>query len=403
MASSFLTISMVTKEALRVLKNELGFAKGVNRQYDDSFGQTGAKIGSTLNIRKPNRYYAASGAALVTQDSTEASVPLTLSNQIHVGMTFSSKDLTLSIDEFSDRYVKPAIATLANKIDVDGLALANQVANSVGTYGTAPANLSAILAAGQKLDENGTPVDGMRSLVLNPAGQASMVGSLSGLFQSSEKIASQYEKGRMGEAAGFTFKMDQNVNAHTVGTYSGTPLVNGAGQTGSTLITNGWGVSLSTLLNVGDVFTIAGVYTVNPQSKIMVINSLKQFVVTAGAASDATGNSTISIFPAIVTSGAYQNVSSGPAAGAAITVLGASGATGSMNLAYHRDAFVLGMADLALPSGVEMAARATDPDAGLSLRIVRAYDINSDNHPCRIDMLYGWAALYPELACRIHG
>lgn len=402
MSNNLLTISMITKESVRILRNQFGFTKGVNRNYDDTFAQTGAKIGSVINIRKPVRYTTTNGPALQIQDVTDQSVPLQLTTQQHVDFQFNSKDMTLSIDEFGQRYLQPAINALANKIDFDGLALANQVYNAVGVPGTTPNTALIALQAGQKLSENATPVDGRRSLIINPAGEASMVDALKGLFQDSSKIAEQYSSGMMGRGLGFDWRMDQNVQAHTVGTYTGTPVVSGANQSGSALNTSGWGNSLLSLLSVGDIFTIAGCFNVNPVS-FQSTGALKQFTVTAGAVSDGSGLSTIQISPSIVLTGPYQNVSNAPGNGNALTVLGASGTVTPMNLAYHRDAFALGMADLELPKGVEMAARASDPESGISLRIVRDYDIVNDQHPCRIDVLYGWVAIYPEMACRIQG
>ena len=402
MSNSLLTISMITKEALRILKNNLGFTKGVNRQYDDQFANAGAKIGSVINIRKPVRYVVSNGSALVIQDVQDQYVPLTLSSQKHVGFQFSSKDLTLSIDDFSKRYLAPAVASLANQVDFDGMGLGSQVWNTVGTPGTTPNSFLTYLQAFQKLDENSAPMDGQRTVSINPIAQTTIINALTNFFNSQEQLKSQYEKGRMGTAAGMIWKMDQNVQNYTVGAQGGTPVVTGAGQTGATLNTQGWSNSITGLLNVGDIFTIAGVYSVNRQNHSQLSN-LQQFVVTATTNSSSTGTATISISPSIITSGAYQTCSASPANLAAITVLGTAGTVSPMNLAYHKDAFVLGPADLILPNGVDMAARASDPDTGLSIRIVRAYDINNDVMPCRLDILYGWSAVYPELACRIQG
>jgi hypothetical protein len=403
MGNSLLTISMITKEALRILKNNLGFTKSINRQYDDQFANTGAKIGSVINIRKPVRFVVSNGPALVVQDVADQYIPLTLSNQKHVGFQFSSKDLTLSIDQFNERYIAPAVASLANQIDYTGLQLASGVWNTVGTPGAAPTTLQTYLQAFQKLDENSAPMDGKRYVAINPAAQTSIVNGLTNFFNPQEIISSQYEKGRMGAAAGMIWKMDQNIGSYTVGTQGGTPTMTAvAGQTGSSINTMGWTASVTSLLNVGDVFTIAGVYAVNRQN-FQQLGSLQQFVVTAATSSSSSGTATIQIAPSIITSGPYQTCSAAPAASAAITVLGTGGTVSPMNLAFHQDAFVLGCADLMLPGGVDRAARASDPDSGLSVRIVRAYDINNDVMPCRLDILYGWCAPYPELACRIQG
>lgn len=407
MSNSLLNISMITKESLRILKNELGFAKGVNRQYDNQFAKSGAKIGSVINIRKPVRYEVTDGASLNLQNQSDQSEALTLDSQKHVGFQFSSKEMALNIDEFSDRYIKPAIAALANKIDYDGLGLYTNVWNTVGTPGTTPATLALALSAGQKLDENACPMDGQRSIVLNPAGQAGMVDGLKALFQSSEQIKQQYEKGLMGVAAGFKWKMDQNVRIHTTGAANGdSPLIDDttAADGDTSIHMDAFGNS-TTVLKEGDVFTIDGVYAVNPQSR-QSTGSLMQFVVQADVTSDGGGDADVTFLPALQSTGQYQNISALPANDAAVTVVGASvsdSVVTPVNLAYHKDAFVLGMADLPLPGGVDMAARASDPDSGLSVRIVKAYDINNDTFPCRIDVLYGWKAVYPELACRIQG
>jgi len=404
MGQSLLNISMITKESLRILKNELGFAKNVNRQYDDKFEHSGAKIGSVINIRKPVRYTVSDGPALQLQDIEDQSEALTLDSQKHVAFQFSSKELALNIEEFSERYIKPAVVSLANKIDYDGTGLFEDVYQAVGTPGTTPDDLDDALNAGVKLDNMGAPMDDQRSLVLNPAAQADMVYGLKGLFQSSEEIKKQYEKGVMGYAAGFKWKMDQNIRSHTIGQQGGTPEVKTtvSSQGASTIATEGWTSSAANRLKKGDVFTVAGVYAVNPQSR-QSTGQLQQFVVTADFDSDGSGEGDISVAPAMYTEGPYQNITAFPADGDAITVLGSGSVVSPQNLAFHKDAFVLGMADLPLPGGVDMAARASDEGSGLSVRIVKAYDINNDTFPCRLDVLYGWKTIYPELACRIVG
>jgi hypothetical protein len=310
----------------------------------------------------------------------------------------------LSVDDFSERFLSGGVRALANQVDTDGLLLAkNSTANFVGTPGTSPASALVYLQGQQKLDEMAAPRDNKRSFFISPAAQATTVDALKGLFQSSEKIAEQYESGVMGMALGGKFYMAQNIASHQVGALGGTPLVNGASQTGSTLNTKGWTASVTNVLKQGDVFTLAGVYSVNPITK-QATASLQQFVVTAAANSDGSGNSSVGIYPSIVTSGATQTVSASPADGAAISILsGTGGSSYSQNILCHEDAFTLGCADLQMPHGVDFAAVATDAESGLSIRIVRAYDINNDAFPCRMDILYGWAALRPEWACRITG
>lgn len=402
MANTLLTISMITREALRVLENNLTFAKGVNRQYDDQFAKSGAKIGDTLNIRKPARYVGRTGATLSVEDHTETSVPLQLATQFGVDVQFTSKDLALSLDDFGKRFLNPAMATVANKIDRDGLLSYRDVFNAVGTPGTVPNSLLTYLNAGVKMDFQACPKDGERSIVVGPLAQATIVDALKGLFQSSDQIKDQYESGNMGRTAGFKWSMDQNVITHTFGPQGGTPLVNGASQTGTSLATKGWTASAASRLKQGDIFTIAGVNAVNPQTR-QSTGQLAQFVVTADFSSDGSGNGAVSIYPAITTSGAFQTVDSSPADGAAITVMGTASQLSPAHLAYHRDAFCLGMADLPLPGGVDMASRISDNQLGVSIRMVRQYDIVNDRFPCRLDVLYGWKTIYPELACRVQG
>ena len=400
MANTLLTISMITREALRVLENNLTFTKTVNRQYDDRFGVEGAKIGTVLNVRKPPRYVGRTGSAISIEDATETQVAVTLDTQFGVDISFTSEDLALKIDDFSKRFISPAVATIANKIDHSGLALYKGIYNSVGTPGTTPNALLTYLQAGVKLDDNAAPMDGDRSVCITPMMQATIVDALKGLFQQSSAIASQYRRGQMGTAIGFDWYMDQNCNTHTVGPLGGTPLVNGASQTGASLITDGWTASAASRLKEGDVFTVAGVYSVNPQSR-QSTGSLQQFVCTADKSSDGSGNLTATISPSITVSGAFQTVTGSPADNAAITVIGAASTVSPQGLLHHKDAFTLAMADLPLPQGTDMAARVSDSQLGMSIRMIRDYDITTDKFPCRLDVLFGWATLRPELACRI--
>ncbi len=399
MANTILTPTAVVREALRLLHNNLAFAKGVNRQYDDKFAQSGAKVGDSIQIRLPNRFTVRNGPTLSAQDVQEESVTLQVATQKGVDIQFSSAELTLSLDDFSKRILQPAMARLASEIDYDGLGLYQDVYNLVGTPGTTPNSALVYLQAGQKLDEFATPRDDNRSVVINPAAMAATVDALKGLFHDTKEVSKQYRRGLMGRSLGFEFAMDQNVRLHTVGAHGGTPLVNGANQTGSSLATDGWTAS-TTVLKKGDVFTIAGVYAVNPETG-QSTGSLQQFVVTADVTSDAVGAATIPISPSIVTSGAKKTVTNSPADNAAITVVGSASTNYPQNLAYHRDAFVLATVDLVMPKGVDFAAR--EVYDGISMRIVRQYDINNDNFPCRIDVLYGWKCVRPEMACRIIG
>jgi hypothetical protein len=421
MANKLLTPTQVLREALRVLHNNLVFVKNVNKQYSSEFAVSGAKVGSTINVRLPNRYYVAKTTALQAQNTNEQTVPVSLNTNYQVGLNFTQAELTLSLDDFSKRVLTPAMARLASQIDQDGLGQAANVYNQVGTPGTTPGTAGGTpfannilnynapdvyLNAGMMMDNMAAPRDENRRVVINPGAMAVSVAGLKALFQDAGEIAKQYKKGVIGTALGFEFAMDQNVNLLTTGSRSSaaTPYTTTASQTGATLATTGWTANQTGILLAGEVFTIAGVYGVNPENQSNV-GYLQNFVVTANCNSDSGGNVTIPISPSIVVAGpqvANGTVTAAPPAGAQLTMMsGAASTSFPLNLAYHKDAFTLATADLEMPRGVDFAARETYD--GISMLIVRAYDINNAQFPCRIDVLAGWATLRPELACRITG
>jgi len=401
--NTLLTISMITREALRILENNLAFTKRINRQYDDKFAIEGAKIGYVVNARKPVKYIVSTGQALQLQDSTETQVPVSLTTQDHVDFQFSSADLKLSVDDFGDRFIQPAVSALANKIDYNGLQLYKQVYNSVSTADltppvtpiATPTQLLVYLLAGVMLDNNAAPMDEQRHLVITPKMQAYIVDALKTLFQQSNAISSQYMKGQMGTAAGFQWSMDQNCPTHVSGIYTTTGTV-AAGLSGASIASTGW---TGAALKAGDIVTFAGVFSVNPQSR-QSTGQLQQFTLTAGTGSATAPTLTIS--PPIIATGPLQNVSNATTAGAVSVLTPAAGSSNPLGLAFHRDAFTLVTADLPVPKGTDMASRVSDKQLGISLRIVRDYDITTDQFPCRIDVLYGWATLRPELACRVY-
>jgi hypothetical protein len=413
MANNLLTISMITNEALMVLENELTFSGQVDRNYDDQFAVTGAKIGATLNVRRPGRFVGTTGPALNVEDFNETSVPVTLSTQFHVDTQFTSQDLALSLDAFSDRILKPAVAAIANKVDFDGLTMAkNNTANIVGTAGTPPTGLITYLTAGAYLDSEGAPRDGRRSCIIEPFTSATIVDSLKGLFMPSDKISDQYTKGMMGrDSAGVSWYMDQNVVAQTFGSYA-TATLACATTTATGFLTSGW-ASTSTIaltattatagLKQGDVIQIDGVYAVNPQNRQAYgSNKLRNFVVTTAVTVATSGTTSVIVSPAVITAGQFQNVSiPTTSATAAVTPFNKTGTVSPQNIVMHKNAFCLATADLELPDGVHFAGRASDKELGLSLRVIRQYTINNDSIPTRVDVLYGWAPLYPELACRV--
>lgn len=393
MPNALLTPSIITKESLMILENNLVMANRVNRKFENQF----VKIGASLTVRKPNRFTVTSGPGLAIQNISEPSTSITVSNQKHVDFSFSATELSLTIEEFSERYLKPGMAELANTLDFDVMAQFNQVYNLVGTPGVTPTTFAtSVQLVGQRMDEEAVPQDS-RTLVLNPASYWAIANGLTSLFV--ESVAEAALKGFLAKIGNFSVYMDQNVQNQTCGVQGGSGVTTSAGQIGSSLVTQGWTASVTNLLRLGDVITVAGVQAVNPKSR-QTTGVLRNFVVTAAVNSDSSGNATIPIFPAITTTGAYQTVNTAPASGAAIVVkTGTSSAINPNNVAFVRDAFGLVCVPMEIPGGVDFSARETYKD--LSIRIIRAYDINNDVLPCRMDILYGTATYYPELAVRL--
>lgn len=413
MSNTLLSIGMITKEAMAILENTLSFTKFVNREYDDAFGNKSAQIGDTVSVRKPPLYTVGTTPTFSAQGTTETAVPITLNNQYNNGMSFTSKELTLDINTFSKQtFMDAAIAAIANKIDYDGMQQYLNVYQAVGTAGTTPSAISTFLSAGVKLDNAAAPNDNMRSVVVNPAAQAGVVGGAVTYFNPSQAISDQYLNGTMGRAAGFKWSMDQNVGVQTTGTFAalasgtGTAVTLSADFTGGTSIaTTGW--TSGDTLNVGDIIHIAGVYSVNPQNR-QTTGQLQQFVI-ASTPTPAAGPGTITftVSPSAVFTGATQNVtgtSNKGASGAVVTVEAASAVQTPQNLVFHRDAFTFATVPLELPMGPNtMAYRVKSKKLNMSIRALWFYDGFSDRQNLRFDILGGWATLRPELACRVFG
>ena len=400
MANSLLTIDMITRKSLEILENNLVLTRNVNRQYDDSFAVEGAKIGSTLRIRLPDRALVTDGAALQVQADNEQFTTLTVSSQKHIGVNFTSAELTMQLDDFAERVLKPRVSQLASSVDADVATSYKGIYNTVGSPGTTPATSLVLLQANQKLNEFATPMD-QRYATVNPAANAGLVEGMKGLFNPTGTISRQFKNGMMGEGIlGLDeINMSQSISNHTNGdwgtTITVTSTVTTEGQ--STLPISFTGSSKT--WNVGDVFTIAGVFAVNPQTR-QSTGSLQQFTVTAAATGSSTA--TLNISPALYTAGnALATVLAFPQAAAVVTMVGSANTGYPQNLVYHKDAISFATADLLLPQGVDMASRQVHN--GISLRIVRQYDINNDRLPCRIDVLYGYNAIRPVTAVRLWG
>lgn len=393
MPNAILTPQMVTREALRVLHQKLNFIGSINRQYDSSFAKTGAKIGTNLQIRLPNEYTVRTGANLSTQDTTESSVTLSMATQKGVDTTFTSQELTLSLQDFSQRILEPAMAVLASNIEADALNMVKDVYNNVNNIGNV-ATLKTVLGARKALTDSLAPQSDRR-LLLNTQDNLDLVDGLKGLFQDSSTISQQYRDGMVGKTAGFGEIYENTLlTSQTTGTAlsATTYTVNGASQVGSSITV----ATGSTTFKQGDIVTFAGCNRVHPETKVDT-GALQSFVVTADYAGGA-GN--LQIAPAIVTSGGRQNVTASPTNGGAVTKVGGASAVYKPSLAYHKDAFTFVSADLEDVSqyGAWGAREVFD---GISMRIARQYAIGTDTVPCRIDVLYGYKTIRAQLAARI--
>jgi hypothetical protein len=394
---------MITRKSLAILENELVLTRNVNRAYDDSFAVEGAKIGSTLRIRLPDRALVTSGAALQVQDDNEQYTTLAVSNQAHIGINFTSAELTMQLDDFAERVLKPRISQLAAYVDADVANAYKNIYQSVGTPGTPPATSLVLLQAQQKLNEAASTM-GDRYAVVNPAANAGLVEGMKGFFNPTGTISRQFKSGMMGEGVlGYDeIAMSQSIASHTTGSRDATAtttVTTTIAAQGATTISLTQ-ASVTTTLKQGDVFTIADCYAVNPQTR-QSTGSLQQFVVTADATA-AAGVWTVSVSPAIYTSAhALATVNAFPVSGKAVTFLGTASTVYPQNLAFQKNAITFATADLLLPQGVDMASRQVHN--GISLRIVRQYDINNDRMPCRLDVLYGYSAIRPSMATRIWG
>lgn len=404
-----LTDDIIVKEALRLLKNELVFAPLVYRELEPKF----AKKGDTISLKKPFRTKTASGRTLVKQPLVDQYTPFNINKQEHFGLEVTVRDRTLSLEQFSERYLKSGITQIANKID-KSIADVMRTAFffSSGTPGTAIGTKSFHLAKAY-MGKVGVPDDGMRRAVMDMLDAAEISDAISSKFNEM-MVKEALQKGYMGPLAGFDMFESANVTAHTVGDHGGSPVIKGAGQTGSVLETNGWGTGVTGLLNEGDVFTIDNVYEINPQNYTST-GRLQRFVVTSTVNSDGSGNATINISPSIndgsltttdedgntISLAAYQNVSAAPAGNASITVIGTAETTYRQNFLFHRDAVALCMIDLELPQSAPIKARVRDPDSGLSMSMTGNYDVNNQSEVSRIDAVWGVHAIYPELGHRL--
>lgn len=412
MADTLLSSTKILAETMRIVHNESAFLPHINKEYNEEFAKKGNKAGATVYPRRPVQFTVRDGATASFQDVTESSEAITVEPEFGIDFDFTDFDLSLTIDKFSERYLQPAGKKLATELDTRiASRFYKRIANFAGTPGTTPATALIVGQAQAYLDDLGVPGDS-RILAMNPFTMASMVDATKGLFNDQKALSEQYKSGLIRTHLGADYQKSANVPVHTVGALGGTPLVNGANQgtvnSGSTdnpwaattaLVTDGWTAAVGNRLKAGDVITIAGVFAVNPDNK-QNLGYLKRFVVTADAASDISGNSTVTISPAIIAGGAYQNVTARPADNAAITVLTGTAATAyPQNILFHKDAFTMVTVDMDVPNGMDMAERMVVD--GVSMRFVRGFDITNNKRLCRFDVMAGFGSLQRDWALRL--
>lgn len=407
MPNTILTPTMIARKALAILHNKLTFLKTINREYDSQFAQRGAKIGDTLKIRKPAQFTVRTGLTMSTQDFVEESTDLVVATVKGVDVNFSSVELTLNIDDFGQRVLEPMMSRLAAEIESYVLSqIYTSIYNFSGSATQTPSSMSAILNAGVKLSQNLAPLSD-RHLLVDSVTMASMVSSLSTLFHKASELERAFSQGFYGEALGFKWWESNMIPNHTNGSRDDTtPVVNtSTGIVSGTPTISITGLDANATINKGDVFTIAGVYAVNPETK-QRYSSLQQFVCTANTSANGSGNATVPVSPTPITSGARQNCEIvNPGAGKAVVFegLGGSGPANAVipqPIAYHRDAFTFVTADLEQPKNAEAAREVYD---GISISYVRDFNITNREHPARIDVLFGFTALRPEWAVRVRG
>lgn len=443
---------MITNRALPVLANKCIVTDKFNRQYDEEFGQKGKKIGATCNVRLPPRYLGTFGPALNVEPSTENYVPVSILYQFHVDIQFNTINMVLDIDDFEERFIKPACIAVGNRIDSDGAYFAFQnTALQGGTFGTIPTQFLPFAVARATLVNEGMPKGETPTLVMNPIAQAYMADALKGLFNPQARITDMYEEGMIAaKTAGFDWFEDPNIATYNTGTLTGTPVLAGGTSAagGTALLTTGWAqtgtfeiTGLTNSVNqcvVGDVLQIKGVYPVNPQNRSQYGQTLKQFVVlppggyaqmtgvatpggpqfnaatlangtftaaTGTYVSSSSGKITVTVAECLISGGQFQNSSVAPVSPFTVTINGGAPAatSSSQHLAFHRDAYALAFVDLPLPRTAVEASRAYDKDLGLSIRMATQYTINNDAEPTRMDVAYGFSSLYRQLGYRIAG
>lgn len=415
MANTLLTPTMITRKASDILHQKLTFLGNVNKQYDDRFAQSGAKIGTSLNIRMPAKYTVRTGASLSAQDHVERSTPLTVSSQYGVDVSFTSVEMTMQLDDFAQRVLEPAMSQLAAKLEGDAAAVAyKRVANY--TNGTTDGLLTykRFQQGGQYITENLGPLS-ERAAVLTPPSTVEFLDATKALFHNASNLEKQFREGHLLRTGGFDVFESTLMPAHTTGSLAGSPLTTGTANATTTTATT-WvsqtavsitGATSATTIKAGDILTFGtladGFVDCHPETKAS-LGRLKRFVVQADVTLTTSANTyDITVKPGIMvgSGNAYQNaiMTGSDTSGLTVTRIGAASSAFGQDLFFHKDAFVFATADLIDVSqyGAKGARVVKD---GISMRWAQQYNISDDRVVGRFDILWGFAELYPELAVR---
>lgn len=403
MSNVLATTSVVGKTSLAILENMLGFSAGVNREWEQEFEgnmSRGYAPGQTINIKRPPRYTYRAGRVSVPQATVESTIPLTLS-QGGCDLSFTSLERTLSLTKLEDK-IAAAIVPIANEIDRQGLQLAHYSTwNTLNPTGALPTTqalaIQALTDLNARLDDNAAPRDKSgRRFIANPRVNGAMVQGFAGLFNPNSTISQNNQTGMLQNSFGISMGMDQNVDTHTNGTQNVAGVnISGSGQTGAAITIS----ALTGTVTRGTVVTLPGVYDVNPVSRNST-GVLKQFVITSDLAVGATS---LPISPAIVTSGAFQNATASPTSGSPFLIVGAASTSYGTNIAYHKDAFTLAMVPMWAPAGGKgVIGVHQESSNGFTIKVTEFYDGTNDAAIMRLDVLFGWAATYPELSAKYY-
>jgi hypothetical protein len=407
MANDIKVLTFIANEMMRQTKNNLQFIKNLSGQeFADEFSRS-PKKGESFTVRKSTRYIGRSGETFSAEDYKERLVTITVDQTQGVDLSFSSRELAFGVDYFADRVIPPVAESLAAKLDTLYLQKAvNATAQQVGTPGTMVTTLKTYNQARALMSWQSAP-NNNQSMLINPDMQVEAVDTGKAIFNPTQEIADQYETGMIGRHSGAKVYEVQNLPIHTNGQRGGTPLVNGGSQGGSvwamtsTLVTDGWTAAAANRVKDGDVFTIAGVMAVNPWTR-QSTGALQKFTVVGDVASDGSGNATITVSPALLTSGPFQNVSGAPADNAALTFDGNASAAYSLGFRFHRDAFVFGCCEQPEPTKApEFCKTIRDPQTGLKIRYIRDWDTRNNVQIDRFDVVPAFGVAFPEFACRI--